>query len=198
MPHLLVKVSQYRQTTSFHYLTRPELHFITLNGLNYRFPPRQTVTTHEAILLHVLWFSTGQLLKYGASRELLWVPSKTWSSLCRGVYSGWARCAPCETEHDVTFSGSCIQGKITKTLWRYLCIFQPEGVRHMYVLDCSRIGRDISANCFCSCEQGWSRDEWILLSCCFDLTNQGVRHSRRHACRARKLVMDETFVQNRS
>ena len=42
-----------------------------------------------------------------------------------------------------------------------ICTFQPEGVRHMYVLDCSRIGRDIFANCFCSCEQDCSRDEWI-------------------------------------
>ena len=129
---------QYRQTTSFHYLTWPEVYFITLNGRNYRFLPRQTVTTKEANLLQVHWFSTGQLLKYGASRELLWAPSKTWSFPCRGVFSGWARCTPCETEHDVTFSRSCDQGKITKTLWRYLCIFQPEGVRHMCVLDCSR------------------------------------------------------------
>jgi len=132
------EILQYRQTTSFHYLTRPEVYFITLNRLNYRFPPRQTVTTKEAIFLPVLWFSTGQLLKCGASRELLWVPSKTWSFLCRGVFSGWSRCAPCETEHDVTFSRSSDQGKITKTLWIYLCIIQPEGVRHMYVLDCSR------------------------------------------------------------
>jgi len=57
------------------------------------------------------------------------------------------RHTPCETEHDVTFSRSCDQAKITKKLERQLCTFQPEGVRHSRrtpcVLDCSRIRRDL-------------------------------------------------------
>ena len=50
----------------------------------------------------------------------------------------------------------------------------------LYVLDCSRLRRDICENYFCSCELRCSRADWILLPCCFYLaTNECVRHSRR-------------------
>ena len=35
------------------------------------------------------------------------------------------------------------------------------------------------ANCFCSCGQGFSRAEWILLPCWLYLTNRVARHYRR-------------------
>ena len=53
------------------------------------------------------------------------------------------------------------------------------------VLDCSRVRRDICANCFCSCELRCCRTEWILLPCLFLTNNLGVRHSRRTPTKAR-------------
>ena len=111
--------------------------------------------------------SYGYLLKHGSSFAGAYSPGGL------GV-----RRTPCDTEHDVTFSRSCDQGKITNTLWRYLCIFQPEGVRHVCTWLLSywkRHFRKLLLQLWGGLIQGWVN----LLPCCFDLTNQDVRHSRR-------------------
>jgi len=72
------------------------------------------------------------------------------------------RRAPCETQHDVTFSRSYDQGKFTKKNYKdnyLLSSFQPKGVSHVYELDCSGIRREVVQTVFAVVSCAVSRAE---------------------------------------
>jgi len=88
------------------------------------------------------------------------------------------------------FPDRTIKVKSQKTI-EILYTFQPEGVSHMYVLDCSRIRRDICAKCFCIREL--RRVNFALLLLLSDTT--GCALFQAHTFWARLLVFKETFLQ---
>ena len=131
--------------------------------------------------------SYGYLLKHGSSFAGAYSPGGL------GV-----RRTPCDTEHDVTFSWSCDQGKITKTLWRYLYVLSsPKACAICMYSTALVLEETFSQTAFAVVSRtvpGMSEFTPLLLRS----DQPGCATFQAHTCRARKLEMDETLAQNRS
>jgi len=137
-----------------------------------------------------------------------------WTSECwliPGAYTSGVlgvRRTPCETEHDVTFSRSCDQRKITKKLCeiRAMKIIMYFPARTCAPNICSRLlsyskrhlRKPQTAFAVVSCAVPTSGAEWILLPCFLLSDKTGCTTFQAHICRGRKLVIDKIFAQSRS
>ena len=89
------------------------------------------------------------------------------------------------------FPDRTIKVKLQKSHKDTYVLPSPKAYAISIVLDCSR-------NCFCSCELLCSRS-WLNFTPLLLLSDKaGCATFKGHTCRAWKLVIDKTFVQNRT